>query len=129
METNVKEQPVFKPKTLNQVKAAREHANPKWYKAALLAVKKLAKRRETFTTADVLAELKKTDVKTHDLRAIGPVMVDAKKSGWIESDGLVRRNDSHTRGATTLWRSKIRPAPKAIAPSQQVEQEEALINN
>ena len=84
-----------------------KHADPKWRKAALAVVKRLARKQETLTTADVLQELEKSEVKTHDLRAIGGVMMECKKTGLIESAGLVRRNDKHTRAATTLWRSKI----------------------
>lgn len=113
--------PVFKPECLQHIKAAKEHANPKWLEAALKVVKKLAKKRETLTTADVLTELEKSEVKTHDLRAVGPVMVLAKKLGWIESGSLVRRNDAHTRGATTLWKSLLyKPASKKVTPEADI---------
>ncbi len=104
-------------KTLsNHIALSKSHANRKWQRAALAAVKRLARKRRTFTTADVLAELQKSQQKTHDLRAIGPVMVDARVAGIVVSNGLVRRNDCHSRGATTLWRSAIY-ADRFPAPS------------
>ncbi len=105
--------PVFNPHSLQHIKAAKEHANPKWVEAALKAVKKIAKKKETLTTTDVLNELDKLEVKTHSLKAIGPVMIEAKRLGWIESDGFVRMSRGRTRGITVVWRSKIHTKAKA----------------
>jgi hypothetical protein len=88
------------------IEAGKRHANREWKKAALAVVKHLAKKNFNFTSADVLAALAKADVRTHDLRAIGGVMVEARDCGFIESTGLVRRNDKHSRGATTLWKGR-----------------------
>jgi hypothetical protein len=68
---------------------------------------RLARQRRQFTSYDVLQELANSNVKTHDLRAIGAVMQEARDLEIIESVGLVRRNDRHSRGATTLWQSKL----------------------
>jgi hypothetical protein len=83
------------------------HANPTWKAAALAATMRLARQRRQFTSYDVLQELANSNVKTHDLRAIGAVMQEARDLEIIESVGLVRRNDRHSRGATTLWQSKL----------------------
>jgi hypothetical protein len=83
------------------------HANPTWKSAALAATMRLARQRSQFTSYDVLQELATASVKTHDLRAIGGVMQEARDLGLIESTGLVRRNDKHSRGATTLWKSRL----------------------
>lgn len=45
--------------------------NPKWSKSALAVIKRLARKREALTSADVLNDLDKSDVATADLRAIG----------------------------------------------------------
>ena len=88
---------------LNRVSA---NANPRWKKLALAVVKRLARHQKHFTTGTVLQKLARYPrTKTHDLRAIGPIMVEARDLGIIKSCGLVRRNDSHTRGATVLWKS------------------------
>lgn len=73
---------------------------------ALAATMRLAIRQQRFTSYDVLQELEKSDVTTHDLRCIGVIMQEAGKLGLITSVGLVRRNNKHTRGATTLWESR-----------------------
>lgn len=97
--------------TQTHINTATANADPKWRKAALVALKTLAEKRTTFISADVLAELASSDVKTHDLRAIGGVMIEGRDLGMIESSGLVRRADKHTRGATTLWKSRIYQQP------------------
>jgi hypothetical protein len=94
------------------IDAGTKHTNPAWRTAALTVVKRLTRRRETLTSADVLDALAKSDVRTHDLRAIGGVMTEARALGYIESAGLVRRSDKHTRGFTTVWRSRhFQPKP------------------
>jgi hypothetical protein len=93
--------------TQQHIQTCSAHANPTWKSAALAATMRLARQRRQFTSFDVLEELKHSDVKTHDLRAIGGVMAEARDLGIIESKGLVRRNDRHSRGATTLWKSRL----------------------
>ena len=90
------------------IDACSAHANPTWKAAALASVTRLASRQQTFTSHDVLQELAKSpEVMTHDLRAIGGVLQEARNLGVIVSGGLVRRNDRHSRGATTLWQSNL----------------------
>jgi len=92
----------------SHIDASSAHANRTWKAAALAATMRLAARQQTFTSYDVLQELAKSpDVQTHDLRAIGGVMQEARDLGVIVSGGLVRRNDRHSRGATTLWQSNL----------------------
>jgi len=93
--------------TQAHVDSGSANANPTWREAALIAAARLARQRERFTSCDVLEELAKPDVKTHDLRAIGGVMQEVRDLGLITSVGLIRRNDKHSRGATTLWESKL----------------------
>src|SRR4051812_7753714 len=83
------------------------HANPTWHKSALAAVKKVAKKNETFTARDVLILAEDFEIQTHDKRAMGGVMREARDLGYIKSDGFVRRCDRYNRGASTLWRSLI----------------------
>ena len=91
--------------TTTYVDAGTANANPNWRKSALAVVKRLAKKRETLTAPEVLDVLSKSDVHTHDLRAIGGVLVEARRLGFIQSAGLVRRNDKH---AEKLWASPFR---------------------
>jgi hypothetical protein len=85
------------------------HANQSWKAEALAATMRVANRQKQFTSNDVLMELAKSNVTTHDLRAVGGVMQEARDLGVIASCGLIRRNDKHSRGATTLWESRLRP--------------------
>ena len=101
--------------TQAHIDAGSATANPTWREAALTATMRLASRQETFTSGDVLQELAKCDIKTHDLRAMGAVMIEARNLGLIRSAALVRRNDGHTRGVTTLWRSRLCPTQPAQA--------------
>jgi hypothetical protein len=93
--------------TQSHIDTGTANANPSWRQAALTAIVRLASRRERFTSYDVVQELAKSNVTTHDLRAMGGVMLEAKELGLITSSGLVRRNDVHTRGATILWESRL----------------------
>ena len=95
----------------SHIDACSDHANPSWKAEALAAAMRLAARQQTFTSFDVLQELEKSDVTTHDLRAIGGVMMEARDLGLITSAGLIRRNDKHSRGATTLWQSNLHCPP------------------
>ena len=81
---------------------------PQWSKSALAVIKRLARKRETMTSTDVLDELAKANVTTADLRAIGWIMRKARTVGFIENSGLVRqRNNKHSRSASTLWKSLL----------------------
>jgi hypothetical protein len=84
-----------------------ECANPQWRKAALSAVRRVARKREKFTSADVLQALETSKAQTHDLRALGGVLTKARNLGLIENAGLVRRRDKHGRGVSTIWRSLL----------------------
>lgn len=96
------------PKTLGQhIQTDKVRVNPRWIKAAHAALQRLAQKRKTFTSADLLNELKKSKAKTHDLRSIGAVLLDGRNERVMEAEGLIRRHDSHNRGASVLWRSLI----------------------
>lgn len=106
--------------TQSHIESASVQVNPAWKAAALIVTARLASRQQRFTSYDVLEELAKSDVKTHDLRAIGTVMLEAKNLGLITSVGLVRGSNKRTRGATTLWESRLYQSttPTASANSQ-----------
>ena len=88
-----------------QAVQATENANECWKRLALATIKRMARQKEVFTSYDVVQKLNESDIKTHDLRAIGGVFVKARNQGLIESVGMVRRND-FTRAVTTVWRSR-----------------------
>ena len=103
--------PLVPPTITTQINRRGVHADPAWRKAALATVKRLARKRETFTSFDVLERLDKSEAKTSDLRAVGSVMIQARNLGIIANAGLIRRSNRHSRGATTLWRSLLIQQP------------------
>jgi hypothetical protein len=103
--------------TQEHIDTCSAHANPTWKEATLAAIMRLASRQQRFTSFDVLTEVEKSDVKTHDLRAVGGVMQEARDLGLIASVGLVRRNDKHSRGATTVWESRIHQKSAPTTPT------------
>jgi len=105
--------------TQSHIDGGTANANPKWKQAAIDAVMRLAARTQRFTSYNVLEELEKLEISTHDLRAIGGVMQEARTLGLITSVGLVRRNDKFSRGATTLWESRLRQPVQTTAPESQ----------
>jgi hypothetical protein len=44
---------------------------------------------------------------THDLRALGPVLVRAAKLGWIENTGSYVKSARRHMSPLTLWRSRV----------------------
>lgn len=73
--------------TSQGIAAAAAGTDPEWRKAALKAVKKVAKKQATFTTDDVWAVLNKKNIYTPENRAMGPVMLEAKREGWAKIKG------------------------------------------
>ena len=101
----------------SQIETIVANAHLAWRRSALAAVMRLANKRETLTSADVLKALAKSNAQTQDLRALGSVMTEARDLGFIESAGLVRRRDGHNRGASTLWRSRLYLAKDSRPPT------------
>ena len=89
---------------------AARHANPAWKQAAHEAVLVVARRQEFLTADDVMAAIG-PGFHTHELRALGPVMLAAARCGWIEKAQLPPGNSNRAhchRGLMTIWRSLIR---------------------
>jgi hypothetical protein len=85
------------------------HADPEWLKAADECVKLVAGLGADFTTDDVyeLMEIRYPFVSTHDDRAMGPVIKNVAKQGWIEKAPVMpvksRRRTLHA-SPITVWR-------------------------
>lgn len=67
----------------NSIQRSEDNANAEWKRVALECVKTVATHESIFTADEVIEELSKFAVSTHDLRALGPVMRRAQKLGWI----------------------------------------------
>lgn len=92
------------------IAVADAHADPTWRAHALDVVQALALRRPEFSTDAVWHALDEEDgPETHERRALGGVMREAARAGWIEpTDRTVdsTRAIAH-RGPKRVWRSLI----------------------
>lgn len=89
--------------------AVEANANQEWLDEALEAVVQVAKAQNHLTTDDVWARLTSTPNETHDPRAMGPVMIRARKLGYIKPTSrweLSRRLACHAR-PLRVWESRV----------------------
>jgi hypothetical protein len=92
------------------VRRADRNANPEFIELAYRAGCHLAKSGRIFTSADIrdLLERDKPEIKTHDDRALGPVMRRLRVDGVIEPTGdysTQARKRNHCRPLRE-WRGK-----------------------
>lgn len=88
---------------------ADEAADEDWKAAAEVAVITAAKALPLLTSDDVMRCIDPT-VSTHELRAMGPVMMRAAKAGWIEKanlPGRLSQRPSLHASPRTVWKSLL----------------------
>lgn len=90
---------------------AEDGANDEWYTEALEAVRYIAEGNFSFTTDDVWEQLKQNvpQIITPESRAMGAVMREAAKRGWIISSETYRKSkrpECHSR-PVLVWRSQL----------------------
>ena len=85
------------------------HADDEWKEAAFESVKTVARKKEFFTADDVQADLEHKPVETHELRALGPVMMRAlKEKIAVQSGDFTRTTQVKChRMPRRIWRSLI----------------------
>lgn len=86
-----------------------QHADDVWKREALAAVVRVARERGRFTTDDVWQALDGVEAGTHEPRAMGAVMRQAARQGWVRAtDGYVRssRVACHAR-PLRVWESAL----------------------
>lgn len=88
---------------------AEDHADPDWRAYALAAVKQVAERYAEFSTDKVLEAMTAAPVFTHELRALGPVMVSAQRAGYIVATNRFENSASVSRhrAPKRVWRSQL----------------------
>jgi hypothetical protein len=94
-------------RSLEQVE---DHANHEWKDAALEAVYQTAREQPYLIVDDVWRRMT-LEVETHDLRAMGPVMLRAASLGYIaptQRYELSERVSAH-RNPRRVWESLIWP--------------------
>lgn len=84
-------------------------ANEEWCATALQAVLLVARRRVVFTTDDVWACLSAVNAAPSDNRALGAVMREAAKRGYITNTGRTAKSKSVVNHARPLavWESIV----------------------
>jgi hypothetical protein len=88
------------------LKQVEEHAAPEWKDRALEAVHATALVMESFTVDDVW-RIGRLD-PTRENRAMGAVMRNAVREGWIENTHMTRPSSLRSHLAPrTVWRSLI----------------------
>lgn len=105
---------IEKQRAMRQVE---EHAAKEWKSYALETVRKVTEARQEFTTDEVLAAMTDAPVWTHELRALGPVMIAAKRAGFIKPTNRFVKSESVSRHHTDkrVWSSNLYSAPKSAA--------------
>lgn len=84
------------------VTQVRAHAPVGWMDAMLRCLATLAREREEFTAADVWLRAEKDGIAMpREPRAMGPVMSDAQRRGWIRN--------THRTNPSPLPRQNARP--------------------
>lgn len=77
------------------IKRVDDNAEKAWKHAAAEIVWELSKIRSGFTTDDVMEDLDRSGIVTHDNRALGPVMRRMIRSGVIHEIGMTRSRRRH----------------------------------
>ena len=96
-----------------------DHADQTWMATALAIVDGLSQTRSEITTDDVWEVLDDLDTETHDNRAMGAVMIEAGRSGWLhrtDTTTLSRRAINHRR-PVRVWRSLRYDEPEMVPGS------------
>lgn len=92
------------------MRRVEENANEAWKREAARAAFQAAKELDILTADDVHERIG-SHVATHELRALGPVMTMAAKSGWIRKAEVIAalcRRPSRHRGTMNVWKSLLR---------------------
>lgn len=86
-----------------------EHAASTWKSDALAAVRALARALPEFSADEVWHRLAVMDSHTYEPRALGSIMREAARRGWITSSGRYRPSTRHECKArpVMVWLSLI----------------------
>ena len=98
--------------------AVGAHADPTWMGHALALTEDLAHRLPQMTSDEIWEALDDYDVETHDNRAMGAVMTEAGRRGWLhrtEQTILSRRAVNHRR-PVRVWQSLVYAESDLLPP-------------
>ena len=90
-----------------------DRAGEEWNEAALRAVRRTAEQMYELIVDDVWERMPTSVAPTHDLRAMGPVMIRALNAGWIAKTETYRHSKKLTSHGVPrrLWRSRLVEGP------------------
>lgn len=90
------------------VSRSREHAHPDWWDEALRVLYEVARKLPRFTTDQLWPRLDGI-VATHERRAMGAVMREGHRRGWMRPVGQYERTERKVahRNPKRVWQSLI----------------------
>lgn len=95
------------------IERGHKNADEKWKNTFTAAIHTMAKKKQTFTSDDLVAYMRlyHPEIKTHDNRAAGALMIKAKGEGWCEPTEekilSVRKELHYPANRITVWKSLI----------------------
>lgn len=107
---------LFDSEEMNQIQAETdagiakgwEGAHVQWRKMALNCLLELCLTQKSFTVNDFRDSVRASQIKTHDNRAMGGVMVTAKKLGWITPTGSSIISRVGHKSQLQVWKSNLK---------------------
>jgi hypothetical protein len=90
------------------IQQSEDNAEADWWDAGLRVVKSYAEQGSEFTANDILESLHFKNVKCHNKRAVGSLLLACKKKGWIKkTDKKVLSVHTHAT-EISLWQSCLK---------------------
>jgi hypothetical protein len=92
------------------VKKGFDSTKIEWRKMALETIYRLCAENEFLTANEFGEEIKANPLKTHENRAIGGVIIMARKFGWVENTGKFKERISksfHKGAMNAVWKSLL----------------------
>jgi hypothetical protein len=93
------------------IERADQHADPQWLAEAAAAIRLMAELNREFIIDDVWATVGLR--RPHESRAMGAVVVRAKRDGIIAPTDRTRPSNSSNRSPMRVWRSLVYKGPRA----------------
>lgn len=84
-----------------------DNAHDAWRAMALECLQQICLTKETFTVNEVRELVSLSDLKTHDNRAMGGVMVTGKGKGWLAPTGQSIPSVVGHKVHIQIWKSLI----------------------
>jgi hypothetical protein len=88
---------------MGAIESVAEHAGEEWKAQALAVVERVARALPELTVEDVAPLVE----ATVDMRALGAIMLTAKRRGWIVAAGYVAAGAERHAKPIRLWRSRL----------------------